>query len=429
MHFHHLHFYVREVAFWRAWFIHKLAFSPLGTQDDLSPIDKLGLQALSQALSQSIFSPSAQARTEPCTLAHRGYATTASPQALQGASLAAYQAASLAASLAAGNRGEPSEIAILQQGNIEIWLSSDRHSAEAQHYLAHHPPGLVDIGIATDCFDEVVSRSLTQGAILRQPICATADGRRQCQLQGWGDLRHTLIEVSPAWVRRQNAQAAHQTAHQTAHQRPYLTAIDHAVLNVPQGELDAAAAWYQAVFGLVNKQHFDIATAHSGLRSQVLAHPQGNFQLPINEPTSANSQIQEFLNHNRGAGIQHVALRSTDAIGAIAHMRSQGLELITVPATYYQNLKARANRPLPDTATLSQQQLLIDWGTDGDQGMLLQTFTKPIFAEPTFFFEIIERTTYQNGTEMKQAQGFGERNFQALFEAIEQAQLKRGSLM
>ena len=52
--------------------------------------------------------------------------------------------------------------------------------------------------------------------------------------------------------------------------------------------------------------------------------------------------------------------------------------------------------------------------------MLLQTFTKPIFTQPTFFFEIIERRS--------QATGFGEGNFRALFEAIEREQMKRGSL-
>ena len=47
----------------------------------------------------------------------------------------------------------------------------------------------------------------------------------------------------------------------------------------------------------------------------------------------------------------------------------------------------------------------------------MQIFTQPIFDAPTFFFEIIERRS--------QAQGFGEGNFLALFEAIEQEALKQ----
>ncbi|MDB9380498.1 4-hydroxyphenylpyruvate dioxygenase, partial [Nodularia sphaerocarpa CS-585A2] len=52
--------------------------------------------------------------------------------------------------------------------------------------------------------------------------------------------------------------------------------------------------------------------------------------------------------------------------------------------------------------------------------VLLQIFTQPIFGQPTFFFEFIERRD--------QAKGFGEGNFRALFEAIETEQIKRGTL-
>ncbi len=344
MHFHHLHFYVEDVAFWQDWFIRKLAFR-------LRPAD--------------------------------------------------------------GSSGDG--MRVLVQGAIEVRLSS---GAKAHSYLQQHPPGLVDVGLATDRFDQVLARSLSAGANLLNEVNINRDGQRQCQLQGWADLRHTLVEVPPQWI----AERAIDTA------ADRLLSIDHVVLNVPRGELAAASSWYQAVFGLVPGQQFDITTARSSLRSQVLVHPHGTLQLPINEPTSDNSQIQEFLHHNRGAGIQHVALRSADAVGAIAHFRQQQLALIDVPTTYYEGLHQRLDCPADSISAASQQQLLLDWAEGGRQGTLLQTFTKPIFAEPTFFFEIIERGLYVEHGQIKQAQGFGEGNFQALFEAIERAQLERGSL-
>jgi 4-hydroxyphenylpyruvate dioxygenase len=356
MYFHHLHFYVRDVAFWRDWFVSKLAFSALYPQPS---------------------APASQPSSAPCT----------------------------------GTE-------VLVQGAIEIRLSS--HTGAAVAYLSQHPPGLADVGFASDRFDQVLTRSLAYGARLTQPVHLNAAGQRQCQLQGWADLRHTLVEVSAQWV------AAHlEQAHLAAASATRLCAIDHVVLNVPQGDLAVAVAWYQEVFGLVSTQQFDITTPRSGLRSQVLAHPEGTLQIPINEPSSANSQIQEFLHHNRGPGIQHVALRSCHAVSAIAHFRQQGLPLISVPKTYYDSLQQRPDCPLPDIAMATTQQLLLDWAKGGQQGMLLQTFTQPIFAEPTFFFEIIERTTYREAEQIKCAQGFGEGNFQALFEAIERAQIAR----
>ncbi len=348
MYFHHLHFYVRDVAFWRDWFISQLAFTSV--------------------------------------LVHQ-LPRVANGVAAQGPE-------------------------VLVQGSIEIRLSSD---GDAAAYLRRHPPGLADVGLASDCFDHVLKQAIANGATLTQPVSINACGQRQCQLQGWADLRHTLIEVSAQWV------ATHLAAAATTR----LFAIDHVVLNVPEGELAIAALWYQRVFGLVRTQQFDITTPRSGLRSQVLAHPEGTLQIPINEPSSANSQIQEFLHYNQGPGIQHVALRSHDAIAAIAHFRQQGLALISVPKTYYDSLQQRPDCPLSDTSSVSRQQLLVDWAQGMQAGMLLQTFTRPIFAEPTFFFEIIERGTYVEAGKIKCAQGFGEGNFQALFEAIERAQMER----
>ncbi|PZO43680.1 MAG: 4-hydroxyphenylpyruvate dioxygenase [Phormidesmis priestleyi] len=369
MHFHHLHFYVQDVAFWRDWFVHKLAFQTVAE------------------------------------LAH----TAAAP----GSKLAKFKLA---------NDKNAVSPTVLQQGMIEIWLSgpTSAPTSTVKSYLQQHPPGLVDVGFASDRFDQLLSRVRRQGIAMLSEVTVTATGYRQCQIQGWADLRHTLVEVSPQWAKARASQLSQP-------ELPWLSRIDHAVLNVPKGQLTAASNWYQQVFGLEAGQQFDINTTRSGLRSQVLIDPDGTVQIPINEPTSANSQIQEFLHHNRGAGIQHVALRSGDAVSAIAHFRQQGLKLISVPDTYYQALKARTDCPVVDTSAASRQQVLLDWPQGGQQGMLLQTFTQPIFAEPTFFFEIIERSTYREAGQIKQAQGFGEGNFRALFEAIEQAQIKRSN--
>ncbi|MEO0884836.1 MAG: 4-hydroxyphenylpyruvate dioxygenase [Cyanobacteria bacterium J06648_10] len=374
MYFHHLHFYVKDTAFWTQWFEHKLSFQRIN---------------LSTAPTQHL---SEQARCEQTRCEQ--------------------------------TRCEP---VILTQGSIEIRLSSPQHQPAVATYLSHHPPGLADIALATNDLTATLHRAQRQGAtVLLQPIHTNRVGQRQCQIQGWADLRHTLIEVDTC---RGNSQAHNQIQyHQPGAAPPLVSLIDHVVINVPKGDLQAAVAWYQKIFGCQLGQSFEISTANSGLCSQVLTHPEGPLQLPINEPSSKNSQIQEFLNHNRGAGVQHVALRAPDAIEAIAQFRHQGLDLLQVPNTYYEDLNQRSDRPIQDLSAISRQQLLLDWAQGGQAGMLLQTFTQPIFSEPTFFFEVIERSDYYENGQTKTAEGFGEGNFQALFEAIERAQIKRGSL-
>ena len=386
MHFHHLHFYVQNAEAWQRWFVDKLAFHSMGE-------DAIGEERYK----------------------------------------------------------------VLKQGDIEVRLSDANGSVAAKQYLQNHPPGVVDVGFTTSEFDRVRSRAKAQGAmLLRQGH--SQNGQRYCELSGWGDLRHTLIEqavekqaVGKQTVGKQTAgkqTAGKQTVgKQTAGKQTVgrqttekqaviqrsdlLQTIDHVVINVAKGQMAIAADWYQRVFGLQPKQRFEISTAHSGLCSQVLTHPSGSLQLPINEPTSHRSQIQEFLDHNRGPGVQHAALRSPNAVGAIAHLRQRGLDLIDVPTTYYEDLCNRlvqTDTPSVDITDLRMQQVLLDWAAGGKRGALLQTFTKPIFSEPTFFFEVIERGKYMENGQIKSAQGFGEGNFQALFEAVERAQQVRGRL-
>jgi len=367
MYFHHLHFYVEDTSFWQRWFGHKLAFVSVAG----SPESSHNTQVLRQgSIEIRLSSPTA-------------------------------------ASLAYTDR------------ETDAGANHTKISNEVAAYLRQHPPGLADVALATETFSATLSHALQQGARLLRPVSKNKAGQRQCQLQGWKHLRHTLIEVSPQWVSNYQKQQSEDN--------PWLQAIDHVVVNVVQGELAAAVSWYQNVFGLQKAQNFEINTARSGLRSQVLVHPSGALQLPINEPTSANSQIQEFLDHNRGMGVQHVALRSRNAVGAIAHFKQQGLNLIDVPDTYYQDLSQRSDCPLVDLSDIQRQRLLIDWPQGGEQGMLLQTFTQPVFDEPTFFFEVIERQTYQADGRTQRTQGFGEGNFQALFEAIERSQMERSS--
>lgn len=174
-----------------------------------------------------------------------------------------------------------------------------------------------------------------------------------------------------------------------------------------------------------------------------MRHPTGTVQLPINEPMTPNSQIQEFLDHNRGPGVQHIALRTSDAIATVAQLRQRQVDFLDVPDTYYDAVLHRDGATLRPTQVraIAQQQLLVDWQPSDAQALLLQTFTQPIFKEPTLFFEIIERQTSRGCVPTLTAappsprtaqpllvQGFGERNFQALFEAIEQEQAQRGGL-
>jgi 4-hydroxyphenylpyruvate dioxygenase len=180
-------------------------------------------------------------------------------------------------------------------------------------------------------------------------------------------------------------------------------------------------AFYEDVFGMREMIHFsdeDISTEYSALMSKVVADGRGVVKFPLNEPAEGKrkSQIDEYLEFYEGAGAQHIAVATRDSVGTVAEMRRRGVEFLTIPDAYYDDVPLRVPEVVEQLADLREQGILVD---RDDEGYLLQIFTKPVGDRPTVFFEVIER----HG-----ARGFGDGNFKALFEAIEREQERRGNL-
>ncbi|MDP6489318.1 MAG: VOC family protein, partial [Candidatus Poseidoniia archaeon] len=141
-------------------------------------------------------------------------------------------------------------------------------------------------------------------------------------------------------------------------------------------------------------------------------------KFPINEPADGlnKSQIQEFLDYYGGPGSQHIALLTDDIVHTCTQMRNAGVEFLEIPDAYYDVLKERVGDIEEDIEILRQLGILVD---RAGEGYLLQLFTKPVQDRPTLFYEIIQR---------KGSDGFGQGNFQALFDSIEHEQGLRGNL-
>ncbi len=364
MNLDHVHFYVEDAETWRDWFVQRLNFQPIA-----------------QWTSPEIYADS-ETHPEIDTETHTER---------------------------------------VQSGKVCIFLSSAKTAqSPVATYLQNHPAGVADVAFQVVDLEAAIAQAVSAGAtVTRSPQLVQQPHRivKLAQIQGWGDLRHTLVEQSAQPEENLN--------------QGWITGFDHVVLNVAAGELRKAIAWYEQAFGFQRQQTFEIQTDRSALCSQVLTHPAGSAQLPINEPTSSGSQIQEFLNFNRGTGIQHIALQTSGIVEAIAQFRQRGLAFLPVPFGYYEALRQRPGFSLSEAEwqAIAHQEVLVDWQKDLPQALLLQAFTQPIFPQPTFFFELIERRIGWVNQQYHQAKGFGEGNFRALFEAIEREQMKRGSLL
>jgi len=197
--------------------------------------------------------------------------------------------------------------------------------------------------------------------------------------------------------------------------------VDHCVGNVELGKMNVWVKFYEDVMGFRNLITFDdkdISTEYTSLMSKVVASGNDRIKFPINEPAAGKkkSQIDEYLDFYRGAGVQHLALATDDIVHTVTELKSRGVEFLKVPTTYYDTLLDRVGQIDEDLAPLKELGILVDRDPDG---YLLQIFTKPVQDRPTVFYEIIQR---------KGARSFGKGNFKALFEAIEREQALRGNL-
>ena len=194
-----------------------------------------------------------------------------------------------------------------------------------------------------------------------------------------------------------------------------LLEVDHFTNNVPKGEMKKWCDFYEAVFNFRETRHFDIKGKTTGLVSKVMRSPCGKFSVPINEPGEGKNQIQEYLDEYKGSGIQHLALTTGDIIQTLETMKSSQVEFLSSPPkTYYAMMKERLPNVIEDVQRLEHNAILVD---GDEEGYLLQIFTKNVIGP--IFYELIQRKNHF---------GFGEGNFQALFDAIERDQAERGYL-
>ena len=310
---------------------------------------------------------------------------------------------------------------LMQQGDIRLLLTS---ALVPDHPIARfvltHGDGVADVALRVKDVEWTYKEAVKRGAKgIRSPTTLKDDHGtlKGSAIGAYGDTVHTFIErhdyhgvFAPGFVPIKGAETP-----------VGLRNVDHVVANVEEGKMDFWVEFYGNVFGfsqLISFDDKDISTEYSALRSKVVRNPSGTVKFPINEPAQGKrkSQIQEYLDYFKGAGVQHLAISTDDLVSTIAHLKQRGIEFLNTPDTYYDGLAKRVGGISERVDDLKKLRILVD---KDDKGYMLQIFTKPLQDRPTLFFELIQR---------KGSESFGKGNFKALFESIEQEQAKRGNL-
>jgi 4-hydroxyphenylpyruvate dioxygenase len=312
---------------------------------------------------------------------------------------------------------------VLIQNKVRLVLTTPLHSeGSIAAHVNKHGDGVKAIALmvndAKDAFEQTVKR----GAKPYMEPTTREDAEGKIVMSGihiYGDTVHLFIE-------RKNYKGTFMPGFKVleSHYNPSevgLQYIDHCVGNVGWNQMNTWVSFYEDVMGFKNILTFDdkqISTEYSALMSKVMSNGNGFVKFPINEPAEGKkkSQVEEYLDFYKDAGVQHIAIATQDIITTVTALSERGVEFLKVPNTYYDQLLDRIGPIDEDLEPLRKLGILVD---RDDEGYLLQIFTKPVEDRPTLFFEIIQR---------KGAKSFGAGNFKALFEALEREQELRGNL-
>ncbi|KAK1882562.1 4-hydroxyphenylpyruvate dioxygenase [Dissostichus eleginoides] len=284
-------------------------------------------------------------------------------------------------------------------------------------HLVKHGDGVKDIAFQVEDCDFLVKTAKERGAVIvKEPwVEQDSQGRIKCAvLQTYGDTTHTLVSTSVP-----------TKAFLPGYKEPLFKDPLLAKLPLADDQMVPVTNWYEKClmfhrfWSIDDKQ---IHTQYSSLRSVVVTNYEETIKMPINEPARGKkmSQIQEYVDYNGGPGAQHIALNTSDIIQAVVNLRARGMEFLSAPDKYYDNLRLNLKtakiKVKEDLDRLQELKILVDFD---DNGYLLQIFTKPVQDRPTLFLEVIQRHNHF---------GFGAGNFKSLFEAIEKDQEARGNL-
>lgn len=313
---------------------------------------------------------------------------------------------------------------LLEQNGLRFLLTASLvPDDEIARHVMLHGDGIKDVAILVEDAAAAFETAIKGGAqpVAPPSVLEDSHGRVvQAKIATYGDTVHSFVQrdgyrgiFMPGFVEQRKTLAAAE--------KPGLLFIDHCVGNVGWGEMDAWGDFYARVFGfsqLVSFDDKDISTEYTALRSKVMTDARHRVKFPINEPAHGKkkSQIEEYLDFYRSAGVQHMAIRTDDIAATIRALRANGVEFLDTPDSYYEMLEERVGRIDEAIEMLREQRILVD---RDDLGYMLQIFTKPLQDRPTVFFEIIQR---------KGSLSFGKGNFKALFVSIEREQEKRGTL-
>ncbi len=297
------------------------------------------------------------------------------------------------------------------QGEINIIVNNEPQSY-AYKYAEAHGHSIMAQGYRVKNAEHALTEAVKRGA---RPFCDMQIGDLHLPaIYGVGDgLIYFVDDNGRKRLYEENYETMPDYTEEKTAGLEYIDHLDH---NVVEGRLQDYEDFYTKIFNFKEARYWDIKGEQTGINSKAFLSPCGKILIPVIQSSAGNSYVKEYLELYHGEGIQHVAFYSSNIADSIEWMREKGQKFMEVRESYYEDAKDRMPADAKDDYERIKKNFILIDGEDGKY--MLQIFTTKDCMNP-LFFEFISRGGYE---------GFGERNFPALFDVLEQDQIKRGYL-
>ena len=231
------------------------------------------------------------------------------------------------------------------QGQIRFLLCADQNQqAPSRIYFNKHGEGVSKISFLVENARHAFAEAQKRGGKILSDLSeedSSYGTYKTFSIAGVGDIVNELVERPMEHFRPDFVQV--DTDKNAIPLPTRLARIDHLTNNVPRGQMEEWVEFYQRIYGFKTTRYFDIRGKKTGLESKVVQLEDGSIIIPINEPgeEDSKSQIQEFLDLHRGAGVQHIALSTPHIIDSVATLQERGMQFLSIPPTYYQDIPNR----------------------------------------------------------------------------------------
>ena len=278
-------------------------------------------------------------------------------------------------------RHRSKSVDLFRQGRINMILNSEQDSAAAEHFQ-FHGPSVCAMAFRVDDAKQAVQRA---EALLcppwQEPI---GPGERQIPALRAPD--GTLLYLVEPSADGSTIYDVDFQLFDEAEPESLLTAVDHIAQALPVGRMDHFVLFYRALFGFVPEPLWEIPDTMGLIQSRTMTSAEREIRLPLNISESRETTTGRFLTTFSGAGVQHIAMASTDIRRTMEQLALRGARFLPIPGNYYEDIEARWGLDETRLEMLRAHNILYD---RDDTGEFLHAYTDPF--DDRFFFEIVQR--------------------------------------